>query len=303
MWIFLTILVTLPGGPPVVMDYLAYDRANHRLWIPAGNSGNVDVYDTKSAKLSTVNGFPTAPSPRAGRPPMGPSSATVADKEVWVGNRANNQICAIDRQSLKKGNCVTLASMPDGIAWIEATKEVWATTPRDSTLTFSDGNKVTGSLKLEGEPEGYAVAGNIFYTNLEDKDRTLAIDVKQRKVIANWPSGCGGDGPRGLAFDADKQRLFVACADGASVLDVKSGKQLSRLKTGGGVDNIDYQKGTLFIASGRDAQLTLAKANDKGELSVASSLKTAPGARVVVADEDGIAYVADSQGGKIIVSK
>ena len=37
--------VPLPGAPAagVFMDYLAYDRAHHRVWVPAGNTGSVDV--------------------------------------------------------------------------------------------------------------------------------------------------------------------------------------------------------------------------------------------------------------------
>jgi DNA-binding beta-propeller fold protein YncE len=292
----------LPSPAPVVMDYLAYDSVEHRLWVPAGNSGNVDVIDTRTKKLTPLTGFPTAPSPRAGRPPVGPSSATVGDSTVFAGNRADHALCALDRKTLQKGACVTLPSMPDGIAWVAATREVWATTPRDSTLTITDGKKVTGTLKLAGEPEGYLVDGATFYTNLEDKDRTLAIDVKTRKVIADWPAGCGGDGPRGLALDAARHFLIVACADGASVLDLAhGGKQLGRLKTGGGVDNIDYRAGTLYVASGKDGQLTRAKIGDNGAPQVTSTVPTAPGARCVVADESGTAWVADSQGGRILV--
>src|SRR6267142_207862 len=53
--------VALPGGPPVDMDYLAYDPASGRLFIPAGNTGKVDVLDTRSGKLSApIDGWPTA---------------------------------------------------------------------------------------------------------------------------------------------------------------------------------------------------------------------------------------------------
>lgn len=29
--------IALPGGPPVFMDYLAYDAERDRVWVPAGN--------------------------------------------------------------------------------------------------------------------------------------------------------------------------------------------------------------------------------------------------------------------------
>ncbi|HTA21752.1 MAG TPA: hypothetical protein VK989_20805, partial [Polyangia bacterium] len=64
--------VALPGGPPVGMDYLAYDAATDRVWVPAGNTGSVDVVDAATGKVTTLRGFPTAPPRRPDRPRMGP---------------------------------------------------------------------------------------------------------------------------------------------------------------------------------------------------------------------------------------
>jgi DNA-binding beta-propeller fold protein YncE len=304
--------IVLPGGPPVGMDCLAYDSANHRVWVPAGNTGNVDVVETGSGKLTAVGGFPTAPSARPGRPNMGPSSATVGDGVIWVGNRANNQICAIDARSLEKRACVQLASMPDCLAYVAPTHELWVTTPRDQTLTIVDvGGKTPGtpvSIKMTGAPEGYAVDGprGLFFTNLEDKDQTLAIDIKTRKVSATWAPGCGTEGPRGLAVDPTRGLLFVACTDGAVALDLAhEGKIVGRLKTGGGVDNIAYDPGrkTLLLAAGKDAKLTFVRVADSGALTLVQATDTAAGARTVVVDDTGTAYVADSPGGRLLVIK
>jgi DNA-binding beta-propeller fold protein YncE len=307
MWIAI-VTILLPGTAPVGMDYLAYDGAHQRVWVPAGNTGNVDVVDVQSGKVSAIGGFATKPSQRPGRPNMGPSSATVGDGVVWVGNRGDDQICAFDAGSLQKKSCLKMPSMPDGVQWVGATRELWVTTPRDNTLTIAALDGKTTSLKLEGAPEGYALDGarGLFYTNLEDKDRTLAVDLKTRKVVANWPAGCGGDGPRGLALDGTRRFLFVACTDGAAVLDVgHDGKPLGRLKTGKGVDNLDYfaAKKYLYVASREDGQLTIAAVADDGSLKVVTKTATSPGARNPVVDGNGTAYVADSQGGRLVVIK
>jgi DNA-binding beta-propeller fold protein YncE len=304
--------IVLPGGAPVGMDYLAYDAANQRVWVPAGNTGNVDVVEAGGGKVTAVGGFPTAPSPRPGRPNMGPSSATVGDGVVWIGNRANNQVCAIDAHTLEKRACVQLASMPDCLAHVAATHELWVTTPRDQTLTIVDvGAKAPAqpvSIKMAGSPEGCAVDATrgLFFTNLEDKDKTLAIDVKARKVTATWSPGCGAEGPRGLAVDPVRGLLFVACTEGAVTLDLgHHGREVGRLKTGGGVDNIDYDpvRKLLYLASGKDATLTLARVAEGGALSSVTTATTATGARTVVVDGSGTAYVADSPGGRLIVIK
>src|SRR5437899_3053225 len=119
--LFLAAFIALPGGPPVGMDYLAYDAAHQRVWVPAGNTGNIDVVDTATGKVTAISGLPTAPSTRPGRPRMGPSSASVGDGVVWVGNRADDQICGYDAATLQKKSCVKLPSMPDGVQWVGAT--------------------------------------------------------------------------------------------------------------------------------------------------------------------------------------
>jgi DNA-binding beta-propeller fold protein YncE len=304
--------VALPGGPPVGMDYLAYDATTGRIWVPAGNTGNVDVVEVATGKVTTVGGFPTAPPRRPGRPRMGPSSAAVGDGVVWIGNRATDEICAIDARTLARtrGPCHHLPSMPDGLAYLAATHEVWVTTPGNQAITIVDvsGTKPPAVLKIGGDPEGVAVdsARGVFYTNVEDQDRTLEIDARTRKVVASWQAGCGAAGPRGLTLDEGRRLLFVACTDGAVARDVAhEGKEVGRLKTSGGVDNIDYaaQRGLLFVASGQDATLTVARVSGTGALGAVASIATAKGARSVVVAADGTAYVPDSAGGRLIVVK
>jgi DNA-binding beta-propeller fold protein YncE len=302
--------IVLPGGPPVGMDYLTYDPSTNRVWVPAGNTGNVDVIDVATGKIVSIGGFVTAPSRRPDRPRMGPSSATVGEGVVWIGNRGNDQVSAYDAKTLAARGMVQLPSMPDGLAYVKIRHELWVTTPRDQTITITTVNgKTPGpftTIKLEGSPEGYAVddTRGAFYTNLEDKDRTLTIDIQTRKVVANWPAGCGTEGPRGLALDAAHRWLFVACTDGASVFDLAhDGKSLGRIKTAGGVDNLDYDshRRRLFIASGKDGQITVAHISDNGTPQKINLLPTAKGARNPVVDAHGTVYVEDSPNGRLLV--
>jgi hypothetical protein len=78
--------------------------------------------------------------------------------------------------------------------YVAPTKEVWVTTPRDSSLTVLDATtphtlKPKTVIRTDGEPEGYAVdiARGVLLTNLEDKNRTIAIDLKTHKTKATWP--------------------------------------------------------------------------------------------------------------------
>jgi len=307
--------VALPGAAadvPVGMDYLAYDPARHRVWVPAGNTGSVDVIDTRDDKLTRIDGFPTREMERNGRKrTVGPSSAAVGGDVVYVGNRGDSSVCAFDATSLARLSCVTLDSMPDGLQVVASLKELWVTTPRDQQIQILDVSSAKAlelkeKLKLEGDPEGFAVDDKrgVFYTNLEDKDRTLAIDLKTRKTTHTWEPKCGDDGPKGLALDHALDFLIVACPEHVIVLDAgHDGKPLGSVDTGDGIDAIDYVEARheLFAAAARAAKLTVATLDQSGALPEKSSVATSPGARNAVATEAGVAYVADTPGARIIV--
>jgi DNA-binding beta-propeller fold protein YncE len=306
--------ITLPGAKPegVFMDYLAYDRARHRVWVPAGNTGSVDVVDVATGQVTRIDGFATAEVERRGQKrTVGPSSAAVGEGMVYIGNRGDSSVTAFDATSLRKVGQVTLDAMPDGLAYVGATREVWATTPRKNAIAIIDASAperltATATLTLDGQPEGFAVddARGVFYTNLEDKDRTLAIDIKSRVIVKTWQPSCGEDGPKGLALDGERDYLLVACADHVIVLDAAhDGKLLSRIDTGEGVDNIDYvpKRRELYAAAARAGKLTVARVDEHGMLMPLVVVPTTAGARNAVATDEGAAYLTDSREGKILV--
>jgi len=299
--------VKLPGGPPVEMDYLAYDPAGSRLFIPAGNTGRVDVLDTKTGKLGSIEGWPTA---KAGNNIQGPSAATAGGGYLYVGNRAGSSVCAVELASLARKGCVTLPSAPDGVFYVAPTREVWVTAPRQRSLqilSLADPSApaLAGSIPLEGEPEGYAVdeQRGLVFTNFRDKDKTLVLDARTRKLIATYDTGCGDPGPRGIALDPDRRLLFVACAAGGVKALDSNGKLVGELKTGPGVDNIDVLQARrrVYAASGKDGTLTVAEVAPNGAMTSVLTAKTAPGGRTVIVDGSGTAYVPDSKEGRLVV--
>ena len=305
--------LALPDAPAdgLFLDYLAIDRARHRVWVPAGATGSADVIDTRTQAISRVEKFPVAEVERNGRKrTVGPSSATVGDGVVYIGDRADSSVCAVDASTLERGGCAVLPSMPDGVAYVAKKKEVWVTTPRDKSITILDVSnpkapKAAGRVALEGDPEGYAVDDQhgVFYTNYEDQDRTLRISLDTRRVTATWKPECGEEGPRGLALLGEGRFVVVACTDHIEALAASDGHIVSRLDTGSGVDNLDVvpEKGTAYAAAAGAASLTVARIDAAGSLTRVASAPTAKGARNAVATDDGVAYVADGPEGKILV--
>lgn len=152
-------------------------------------------------------------------------------------------------------------------------------------------------LTFDGDPEGYAAdtKRGRFYTNMEDKDQTLAIDLKTRRTVATWNPSCGKDGPHGLGLDANSGHLFVACSTLAEVLDVgRDGAVLSKVDTGDGVDDIHYEPATrlLYVGAARAAKLTIARAFRNGQLTVVVQVPTQAGARNATVAKNGTVFLA-----------
>src|SRR5215472_14557601 len=260
-------ILALPdhGQGNITMDYIAYDPKTGYVWVPAINIGSVDVVDTSNGSVHEISGFATKELELKGRKRyQGPSGVATGDRVVYIGDRADSSVCAIDAKTLARKSCGHIDSTPDGVVYVAPTKEVWVTAPGDNSVRILDGQTLSQKEKLtfEGRPEGYAVDAKRgrLYMNYEDKDLTTAIDLKTRKTVAKWKSSCGEDGPHGLSVDQDAGYLFVACSTRAEVLDAgHNGEQLSSIDTGDGVDDLNYSPTThtLYVGAARAAKLTV----------------------------------------------
>ena len=300
------------ASAPVTLDMLAYDGARGQVWIPVGEGGSVDVFTVATKSFARVRGFETQERETHGRKRMmGPSSAAVGDGFVYVGDRASSQVCAVSDTTLEIGKCATLASPPDVVGYDDATKEIWATTPKQSSISVLDASdpadpKPKLVVKTDGSPECWALdtRRSTFWTNLEDKNRVVAIDTTTHAVKSTWALDCNERGPRGVAVDVARDFVFVACADHVEVLDAgHGGARVGTLDAGAGVDAIDYDESakTLYVAAGKSARLTVATFSDAGVPSVVATASTANGARNAVVDSSGAAYVVDPQTARLLV--
>jgi DNA-binding beta-propeller fold protein YncE len=302
--------VALPdhGKGNVTMDYIAYDPKTGFVWVPAINIGSVFVVDTgNNDSVREISGFPNNEVELGGRKrTQGPSGVSVGEGVVYIGDRADSSICAVDAKTLERKTCGHIDSTPDGVVYVAPTNEVWVTAPRDKSVRILDSKTLAQKEKLtfEGQPEGYAVDAKRgrLYMNYEDKDMTTAIDLKTRKTVAKWPASCGEDGPHGISVDQQAGFLFVACSTQAEVLDVgHNGEKLGSIDTGDGVDDLAYSPAThtLYVGAARAKQLTIARCDDAGKLTLVAQVPTHEGARNGVVTKNDTVYLAHSSLGQL----
>ncbi|MFT3843000.1 MAG: hypothetical protein QM723_38785 [Myxococcaceae bacterium] len=298
----------LPGANGELhVEALYFDEPGKRIWVPAGSTGNVDVIEIATGNVQPVTGFQVVEmEEQKGRPVFGPSSLARGNGVVFVGNRGSSEVCTIDPLTLIRGGCTRVPARPDGLAYIDTTRELWVINGDSHSITVFDAARPqdlvqTATLPLEGAPLGVAVdqERHLFYTTLRDKDRTLVIDAADKKVISSFDTGCGAGGTHGLVLDRERQFAIVACDAFVSVLDLPhGGKVVSHEPAGEDLAHLAYVETLhrLFAGSGKNAQLTEFAVTEDGKLVATRTIPTVHGGKVVVADSKGNAFVADPKG-------
>ena len=304
-------VLELPGGDGGIgFDDLRYSPTLGRVLVPAGRTGNLDLVDPATGRVTSVPGFGASTSFSGGHG-QGTTSVDEGAGLLFAIDRDSKRLAIVDPGRAAIVSTADLGGDPDYVRYVGTTHELWVTEPEAEQIevfALASGPKPaatrSGQIALRGGPESLVVDGRRgrAYTHLWD-GATVAIDLRQRTIVGQWPNGCRGS--RGIALDEERGFLFVGCAEGsATVLDVThDGRELSSAPTGTGVDIIDYdpQLGHLYVPAARSATLTILGVDAQGELSVLGTLPAAEGSHCATTAGKGRVYVGDPKNGRLLV--
>ena len=258
-------------------DYLTIDAASRHLYISRGT--HVIVIDADSGK--PVGEIPDTP---------GVHGIALAPEfgRGFVSNGREGTVTVFDLKSLKVLSKIKVGDNPDAILFDPASKRVFTFNGRSDDVTAIDAAKgtVVGTIKVDGKPEFAATdeKGEVF-VNIEDKSELMALDPNTLGVKARWPlAPC--EEPSGLAMDRKHRRLFSGCSNKLmAVVDADSGKVISTLPIGAGVDanGFDAETGLAFASCG-EGVLTVVHEDAADKFSVAETVPTERGARTMALD-------------------
>jgi DNA-binding beta-propeller fold protein YncE len=273
----LHIIKTYKLGGEGGWDYLKMDSSSHRLFI--SRSTHVIVLDVDSGK--TVGDIPDTP---------GVHGIALAPEfgRGFTSNGREGTVSIFDLKTLKPISKVQdVGQNPDAILYDPASKRVFTFNGRshDSTAIDAETGKIAGKISLDGKPE-FAVSdgqGGVF-VNLEDKSELLALDPKDLKVKSRWPlAPC--ESPSGLAMDTKNRRLFAGCDKLMAVVNADTGKVITTLPIGDGVDADRFDPGTkLAFASCGEGVLSVIKEESPDKFTTLENVKTVRGARTMALD-------------------
>jgi DNA-binding beta-propeller fold protein YncE len=301
--------IDIPGGSAGIgFDDLRFAPASGSVLVPAGRTGALVLVDPATRRVTPILGF-SAKTEFSGGHDDGVTSADEGRGLIFATDRTSGKLEIVDPQSRKIVSSVKLGGPPDYVRFVPTTGEVWVTQPggeRIEIFRLSAGSPPAAAhdafLSVPGGPESLVVDGQRgrAYTHLW-KGKTVAIDVKARAVIATWDNGCTGS--RGIALDGSGRFLFAGCAEGKAVaLDTGSGKTVSSLAAGEGVDIIDYDARVshLYLPGSKSASMAVMGVSGEGRLSLLGTLPTAAGAHCVAAANRSV-FVCDPKKGQLMV--
>jgi DNA-binding beta-propeller fold protein YncE len=261
-------------------DYATVDAATHRIFVT--RSTHTQVIDAQSGKvLADIPGQVRS---------HGVALVPALNRGFITDGGGSGAILIFDLKSYAVLGKIPTMPDSDGIIYDPGTHRVLAVSGDGGKLMSFDpatdpkNPKMDPPVDLGGKPEFLAADGTgKVYVNLADKDLIAEVDLHSRTVLARWPTAPGGH-PTGMAIDKAHHRIFIGARKPQDlvVMDTNTGKVVSALPIGSGVDADQFDQGQAFASCG-DGTLTVAGEHG-GSFTVEQVVKTAPGARTMGLD-------------------
>jgi hypothetical protein len=260
-------------------DYIAIDSVNNHLFVSHGTAFNVVDLATEQP-IGMIEGLKGV---------HGIAIVNAVNKG-FISDGRGKSVVVVDLKTFEKVKTIDLpAEDEDGIIYDPYSEKVFVFCGDSKVTCVIDIHTLAmvKQIDLGGGPE-FAVSDGkgLVFNNIEDLSVLKVIDAKTLTVKASYPlAPCGG--PTGLAYDAGHQRLFTGCRanKGLSVVDAVSGKMITTLPIGAGVDAVVYDAADkLIFCSNGDATTTIIRQDGADQYSVVQTLATQPRAKTMAMD-------------------
>ena len=270
-----------PIGGPGGWDYLTVDPETHRIYVP--RSTHTMVIDAQSGKvIADIPGRKNA---------HGVALAPALGRGFISDGGGDGAVVIFDLKTYAVLGSLETIPDTDGIIYDSFSEHVLVVSGRGKALmSFKPdidpkSGKIEAPIPVREEPEFLAAdpAGRV-YINLMDTHEVAVVDLKTRRVVANWPVAPGGL-PVGMAIDTNADRIFIGCRGPQKliVMSTRDGKVLADLPIGESVDAIKIVDGQVF-ASTAGSQLFVAAETAPGKFAIVQTVKTGEGARTMGVD-------------------
>lgn len=264
-------------GPDGSWDYARVDAESHRLYV--ARSGSVTVTDLGPGGQVTSWGALA----------RGHAVLPLPGNRLLVTSGNDATVRFFDTTSGQQIASVAVGKKADAAIYDAPRHRAFVMNSDSGTISLIDtvAMTVTGTITVKPALEYAALAkdGTLF-VNDEDANEMEVVDVA-RGVTGKAIALPGCEGPTGLGYDRQHDRLIASCGNGkAAIVAAASRKLIGLVDIGKGADAVimDDERGLAFIPCGSDGVLDILTFGGPGNVTRVGRVTTERGARTGAVD-------------------
>jgi DNA-binding beta-propeller fold protein YncE len=242
---------------PPAFDLMTLDTRSDHLYLAHLSANAVEIVDVKEGKyLGSIGGTTDIK-----------GIALSADPNIiYTSDGASQKVGKIDVAQRKLVKEIDVGGSPDAIIYDPVHDLILVSLVNIHGLALIDAktDAVKANIALPGAPELTAIdpkTGNL-YQAITDQNEVVLIDIGAQQIISTY-KGCDINAPKGVAYDADQGRLFVANKAVLSIIDLLLDKCLGSVDIGSGSDQlaINASRHHLYVPSSGSRNMTIVDTN------------------------------------------
>jgi hypothetical protein len=233
--------------------------------------------------------------------PGGAESVDASANAIYVLDRSNDAILAIDTTSLTTTHTQGTTGNPDYVRFSPTSNEVWVTLPGRNEIEILDATTLAPVATIDvPSPEGLTFdSTGLAYT--QSGGRMIQIDVARRTAMAEWDTGCGASHGFPQVDEAYGLAIAGCSSNGGIAVTTTSGEKRAGFEAGGDAAILahDGTKHHLFVRGDPGATLDILAVCSDGGTNVLGSVELSMNGHGATVDDRGHAWVADAVGGAV----
>jgi hypothetical protein len=296
------------ASPGIGFDDLRYSTALHRVLVPGGRAGVLALLEPETGEATLIPGFSAEGSYDSGHD-FGVTAVDEGRGLLFATDRTAGKVHVVDPVAKAIVASADLGAHPDYVRYVSTTDELWISEPGAAQIEIFALSKAvppvltrTGNVVVANGPESLVIdaARGRAYTH-HWQSSTVAMDLKSRAIVGEWPNGCAAS--RGIDLDPEHGYVLVACSEGTvTVLDPgRDGRVLSTMARGSGYDVMGYSRGLrhIYLAGSACSCLTMLGLSAAGQLSYLGREHAPSDTHCAAADDVGDAWLCEPSSGSI----
>lgn len=264
-------------------DHFAIDVAGKRLFAAATGNHSVEVIDLATGKVSqSISGL--------GKPH---GLAWVASNQtLYVADGTLAELRQYRGSPFELAGSIKLSDDADDMVYNGLSHLLFVghggseAAPARIAVVDTESFRLKANLPVTSHPEALEIdsQNQRIFANIADSGEISVLDGAGNAVTGNWKlTGAIHNVP--FAYDADDRVLYVACRTPAVLLalDAATGKELARISTGEGADDLFYDSSArrVYVIAGA-GEVDVFQADARGALRSLGMVSTAAGAKTAL---------------------